>query len=139
MKKFLFACITCMIAGIAFVGCSKDNSSKFDYDLDLLYGTWRMTHIMQSNGDYFDVTTPVGEIAFEPTYATFNPDGTYSGHGEFGNGSGTYSASGKTITTYVDGEEYLKYYVLSLDGSNAELELSMTGSESTLKIKVAKQ
>ena len=139
MKKFIFACIACFIAGIAIVGCSKDNSSKFDYDLDLLYGTWRITHVMQSNGHYLNVTSSLAESVFEPTYATFNPDGTYSGRGEFGNGFGTYTTAGRTITTYVDGEEYLKYDVLSLNGSEAELEVYQTGSEGAIKIKVAKQ
>jgi hypothetical protein len=136
MKKAVFLLL--MIATI-LSGCSKDENTSFDFDINLLYGTWRVTHVMQSNGTYFDVTTNVGESVFEPTYAIFNADGSYSGSGEFGTGSGTYTAIGKTITTFVSGKEYLKYDVVSLTGTTAELIMSETGSTSTLKIKVTKQ
>lgn len=93
----------------------------------------------ESSGTYLDVTTTIAQTVFKPTYATFNADGTYYGSGEFGTGSGTYTAIGKTITTFVSGQEYLKYDVVSLTGTTAELVMSETGSTSTIKIKVAKQ
>jgi heat shock protein HslJ len=109
MKRFLFAIFA--VAAIAFVGCNKDDESseQFDYDKELLYGTW---DIVKFNGANWTLT---------PTSATFNSDGTYIGAGYFGNGSGTYRLSGKRITTYVDGEKYMWYDVVSLDGETAEL------------------
>ena len=76
MKKYLFAVLLC---AMALVGCSKDDEPQvFNYDLEMLYGTWRVTEIEQSDGSFLDVTTSVGEMVFEPTYATFNEYGTYS-------------------------------------------------------------
>ena len=73
------------------------------------------------------------------TSATFNSDGTYSGSGYFGNGSGTYTAKGNTITTFVSGQVYIVYTVLSLNGSTAELKMTMPGSDETLWIKCVKR
>jgi len=135
MKKILF----CLMALVMMAGCSKEDEPTFNYDLDILIGTWRVTHVMQDNGAYLDVTTTIAEMVFEPTYATFNADGTYYGSGEFGTGSGTYKAVGNTIITYVGGEEYLKYDVLSLNVDQCELKMYQTGEESSIKIKCKKQ
>lgn len=137
MNKALL--LLAVILPLLFAGCSKDEDPSFDYDVTLLHGKWRVTHVMQSSGTYLDVTTYVGQLVFKPTYATFNADGSYSGSGEFGTGSGTYTAIGKTITTFVSGKEYLKYDVVSLTGTTAELVMSETGSTSTIKVKVTKQ
>ena len=137
MKKYLFAVLLC---AMALVGCSEDDEHQvFNYDLEMLYGTWRVTEIEQSDGSFFDVTTTVGEMVFEPTYATFNEDGTYSGRGFFGNGSGTYKAVGNTIYTYVDGEEYMRYEVISLAGNKAHLKMKENGSSSSIEIICTKQ
>lgn len=133
MKHFSPIALACMLA---LAGCSKEEGTGFDYDVNLLYGKWRVTHVMQNTGSYLDVTTSVAESVFEPTYATFNSDGTYSGSGEFGNGSGTYKAVGKTIVTYIGGEEYLRYNIVSLSGTKAELEMYENDAPSeTLSIK----
>lgn len=135
MKKILFALI-CAFAVLA-TGCQKENETNFNYDVNILYGTWRVTDVYV-DGDWMDITTPIAELVFKPTYATFNPDMTYSGKGAFGNGEGTYSLSGDTIYTYVDGEEYLTYKIRSLNGSFAELEVLQSG-EAVTAIKVEKQ
>ena len=139
MKKLnLFFILT--VFSLLFVGCSKDDDIKnFEYDLNLLYGKWRITHVEQINGSYLNVTSSVAESVFKPTYSTFYSDGTYSGSGEFGNGSGTFKAESKTIITYVDGQEYLRYDVLMLSESNAELKMYEKGNATSVKIKVAKQ
>lgn len=138
MKKILL--LLAIVLPLVFAGCSKDDKDPaFDYEISLLHGKWRVTHVMQSDGEYLDVTTSLAERVFKPTYATFNADGSYTGTGEFGDGSGTFKAIGKTITTYVNGSEYLKYDVVSLNGTNAELTMRETGQSATLKIKVAKQ
>lgn len=53
----------------------------------------------------------------------------------FGSGSGTYTASGNTVITYIDGEEYLRYEVLSLTENACEVIMSITGASETLRIK----
>ena len=68
---------------------------------------------------------------------TFNKDGSYYGRGALGNGGGTYTVSGKTIKTYIDGELYGTYYVKSLSGKNAELTLTM--GSSSMEIRAVKR
>ena len=130
MKKLLLAIVAIVGMVLAFSGCSKDDES-FDYPLE--------THVEQKDGSMFDVTTSDAETVFKPTYATFNADGTYSGRGFFGNGSGTYKAQGKTISCFIDGTEYLKYDVLSLSGTQCELKMYKSGSSSSIKIRCKKQ
>lgn len=56
----------------------------------------------------------------------------------FGSGSSTYTASGNTVMTYIDGKEYLRYEVLSLTENACEVIMSMTGASETLQIKCVK-
>lgn len=138
MKRTIFILIA-LIAAI-FSGCSKkDDGPKFNYDINTLYGKWRVTEVQQKDGSFFDVTTSIAETVFKPTYATFNENGTYSGSGAFGNGSGTYKAEGNTIYTYVEGVEYLRYEVKSLSGNKCHLVMKEKDSSSTLEIKCTKQ
>ena len=140
MKNLLFTFIALVGLVITLGGCSKDKKKNgFDYPIETLYGTWRVTHVEQKDGTMFDVTTPIAEKVFKPTYATFNADGTYSGRGAFGTGNGTYKAQGKTITCYVDGQEFLKYDVISLSGKECELKVYQTGSTSSIRIRCKKQ
>ena len=130
-----------LLAAIALVvtGCSKEDEAKFDYDMEILYGKWRVTHVEREDGSYLDVTTPIAEDHFEPTYMDFRRDGSYYGSGFFGNGAGTYTAVGKKITTYVDGKLYLRYDVLSLTNTNAEVEMYEEEGGTNIKLKVKKQ
>ena len=143
MKTKLSIWVLAAFCGLAIVSlsCSKDEpqGSKFDYPLEVLHGTWRVTHVEKEDGSMFDVTSPIAEKHFKPTYATFNPDWTYSGRGFFGNGSGTYKAQGKTVICYIDGEEYLKYDILSLSGNQCELKMYQTGSSSSIKLRCKKE
>lgn len=138
MKRILFVTL-CLVMVLS--GCSKDDDQSFDYDIDLLVGKWRVTHIEsdERDGTYLNVIDEPGASLFEPTYATFNSNGTYSGEGFFGNGSGTYSTSGKTIITYIEGSEYLRYDVLTLSGTNAELKMYESKGSNSIKIKCKKQ
>ena len=123
-----------MILSFGFVSCSSDDDDDdFNFSKESLYGTWRMSEVkMSENGTYID-------WPMRATSATFNSDGTYSGSGYFGNGSGTYTAKGNTITTYVSGQVYIVYTVLSLNGSTAELKMTMPGSDETLWVKCVKR
>lgn len=141
MKKFLII-LSAIIGLTTFqTSCKKDNSDpqRFEYSLETLHGTWRITHIETKEGAMFDITTSIAEMSIEPTYATFNSDGTYSGRGYFGNGKGTYRAVGKTITCYIDGTEFMKYDVLSLNGNTCELRMHKSGSALTLRVRCQKQ
>ena len=114
----------------SLISCSdddKDEPTKSD-----IVGTWKLSQVSTDGGNNY-VAWP-----FETTTATFNSNGTYSGRGYFGTGTGTWKQSGKTITTYVDGEEYLKYEVLELSASTCTLKMGVTGS-SYLHIKCIKQ
>ena len=118
---------------VGFVSCSSDDDDDFNYPMETLYGTWRMSEVKTSeNGSY--ISWPM-----TPTSATFSSNGTYSGSGYFGNGTGTYVAKGNTITTYVEGEVYLVYTVLSLTGTTAELKMTMPGSDESLWVKCVKR
>ena len=60
----------------------------------------------------------------------------YYGEGFFGTGYGTYKAVGKDITTYIDGEKYLTYYVKSLSNDNAEITMyDNNGDSMDLRVK----
>lgn len=85
MKRFLLLFVA--IAAVAFTGCSKDDNS-FKYG-DAIYGTWDITHIKQEDGAWLDITPAI--FSKFHVSATFNSDGTYSGKGYFGNGSGSPS------------------------------------------------
>lgn len=136
MKKFLTLIVATATLCLSFSSCQKEDAWKFDYSKDTLCsGTWHGTAVY-SGGSWIDITSSYYS-KFQFTIK-FNTDGTYYGTGYFGNGSGTYTASGNTINTYVDGELYYYYVVKSMSGNNAEL--TMTSSKgSSIDIRVQKK
>ncbi len=105
--------------------CSKDNVNEnggvsvntvngFNYPIAQLYGTWDCTHILNNN-EWQEVSNMFS--------ATFYDDGSYYGRGVLGDGAGTYVAQGNTITTYIEGREFYKYYVIKFSGTTAELKM----------------
>ena len=139
MKKILFVLF---ILPILIAGCSSDDDddSKFDFDKNHIYGEWRVTHIKRSTDDaYIDITTPIAEKNFVPTYILFKSDGSYSVIGFFGFGSGKFEASGNKIITYREGEEFIRFELLSLTEKNAEAIMSELYSSSPTMIKVRKK
>lgn len=137
MKKFLSMTLLLTAMFLTFSACSSDDDDvKFDYPMETLYGTWKGTGI-KVDGSWIDVTSWLySKFAFS---ITFHSDGTYSGKGYFGNGSGTYKAEGNMIYTYVNGKEYNIYKVKSLTGNKAELSMGVTGSDEWIEIKVEKE
>ncbi len=132
MKTKLIA-ITLLFTIALCSSCSKEKSA-FDYPMTTLYGTWKAVSI-QSDGKWYDVTKyPYTKFGMS---ITFYKDGTFYGSGYFGNGSGTYKAKGKTITTYIDGKEYFVYTVNSL--SNDMADLNMSDGKGLIRIKAEKQ
>lgn len=128
------ATLMAAVFSISITSCSKDDDDNdFNYPKESLYGTWKISQVkMSESGSY--TNWPMKE-----TIAKFNADGSYSGSGYFGDGSGTYTAKGNTITTYVNGKVYIVYTVLSLSGSTAELKMTMSGSDEALWIKCVKK
>lgn len=119
-----------LLATFAFVlpACSDDKDEPDNIKSEMI-GTWDATAVKFETGDWIDISN-------RPSLAlsiTFNKDGSYYGRGALGNGAGTYTVSGKTIKTYVDGELYGTYYVKSLSGNNAELSLTMGDSSMDIK------
>lgn len=91
---------------------------------------------IQSNGEWIDITQPPHtNLAFS---VVFYENGTYSGSGYFGNGSGTYKAEGDMIYTYIDGEELYRYKVHSISNGIAEVSMGVAGDNITLEIKLQK-
>lgn len=136
MKKMFFLALVALLS----VACSKsDDNPTTNFPLENLYGTWRITEVEQSDGTMFNVTSDLAEAYFEPTYATFNKDNTFSGRGYFGSGSGTYKAEGSFITCYVEGVEFLKYEIEGFSNTECVLKIHKKGSSKTIKVKCTKQ
>ena len=127
MKKHLFLLLTLVVATVAFVSCSNDDDDN-QYNSDIV-GTWKITEVKTSqSGSY--IAWP-----FKTTYASFKSDGTYYGSGYFGNGSGTWSIKGNTVNTYVGGELYASYEIISVTSTTSELKMSMDGESIWIKCK----
>ena len=132
MKKVFSLMLLLATLMVSFTACSDDEDEPDDINSQII-GTWDATSVKLSDTDWVDITS-------RPSLAlsiTFNSDGSYYGRGALGNGSGTYTVSGKTIKTYIDGELYGTYYVKSLSGKNAELSLTM--GSSSMEIRAVKR
>lgn len=115
MKKELLAIVLLLFCFLFVTSCSKDDegvSGDFDYPKDELYGTWIATSIIEKGRLIIVEDYPQYKMSI-----TFNKNGTFSGSGYLGNGSGTYKVNGKKIITYVDGEVYIVYNVESLSSN----------------------
>ena len=130
MKKLTIMMLLAAFFTLCVTSCSKDDDDSFAYPMEQLYGKWKAVEI-KVDGRWYDVTKyPYTRFGMD---ITFYENGKFYGSGYLGNGSGTYTVSGKTITTYVSGKEYAVYTVNSLNGNEADLTLRM-GSE-TLQMK----
>ena len=133
MKKFFSMMFLLAMLYFCMTSCSKDdvNLGSFDYPTDELFGTW--------NASVIHVKGSLRWIVVEnyPRYKmsiTFNSDGTFSGEGYFGNGSGTYRLYGKTITTYIDGKVYITYTVNELSSGVADITLTKGGESMDITV-----
>jgi hypothetical protein len=130
LKNFFFVMLM-IVSSISFVSCSDndDDEPQSPYASTII-GTWKITHYgSQSNWLTWPKST---------TTATFNSDGTYSGRGYFGTGTGTYTLKNSHITCYVDGEVYAQYDIISVENGIAVLDMyagSDTSSKITIKCK----
>lgn len=134
MKKYFSIMAVFVTALLSFASCSSDDDEEqsFNYPMESLYGTWEGTEIKTD-----DVTIDLTNwLWYEYDFSiTFNSDGTYRGKGYFGNGTGTYKAQGDMIYTYVSGEEYARYKVLSFSNNTATLIMYKDNESVQLKVK----
>ncbi len=122
--------IICVLT-IGFSSCSKDNEYTPSGEIATnIVGTWEIEQYNTGEGYH--------NWLLKTTKATFNKNGTYSGSGYFGNGTGTYKIKGSTITCYVEGEKFLIYKVISLEGAKATLSVTDAEDTDTLLIKCTK-
>ena len=134
MKKLSIMMLLAAFFTLCCTSSYKYDDDSFAYPMEQLYGKWKAVEI-KVDGKWYDVTKyPYTRFGMD---ITFYENGKFYGSGYLGNGSGTYTVSGKTITTYVSGKEYAVYTVNSLNGNEADLTLRM-GSE-TLQMKAKKQ
>lgn len=129
MKRLLYIFSAIILLSLTFSSCSKDD---FDYPMETLYGTWDATD-MKIDGDWIDVTEwPYSKLGAS---ITFYSDGSYYGKGALGTGKGTYEAKGNQIFTYVAGEIYLTYTIISLNNYTAHFKISDKSGEVEMKAK----
>lgn len=133
MKK-IFSFVLLIATIVAILPSCSDDKDEPDNIKSQIVGTWDATAVrFDGDSNWTDITgLPSMSLSI-----TFDKDGSYYGRGALGNGSGTYTVSGKTIKTYVDGELYGTYYVKSLTNSSAELTLTM--GKSSMDIRAVKR
>lgn len=137
MKKHLVMMLTLLTMCFAYSSCSSDDDDeKFNYPMETLYGTWDLTDVQLSTGEWIDLTNWL--YSQYRASITFKSDGSYIGNGSFGNGTGRYKAVGNTIITYVDGKEYLRYVVKSVNGNKMEGTI-FDSSSSSMPFKATKR
>lgn len=133
MRKVISMMSLLVMFNLCLSSCSKDDVDlgSFDYPTDELFGTWDAS-IIHVKGSLRWIA--VSEYPRYSMSITFNRDGTFSGEGYLGNGSGTYKLHGKTITTYIDGKVYATYTINDLSSSIADITLAMGGESIDLKV-----
>ncbi len=127
---YLFAMIIALNAQSC--GSDNDNNEPDQPTKNDIVGTWKLYAISTDDGASFS------NWPFETTSATFKGDGSYSGKGYFGNGSGTWKQNGKTVITYVKGEEFYRYAINSLTSSTCTLTMSQESSKASILVKCVK-
>lgn len=110
----------------------EDKPTETLFQREDLYGTWKITKAK------FALDANMTEWEYEETYATFKENGLYEGEGHWGDGEGTYSISGNTITTLISNTPYITYEVISLTRSEAEIKATIVASSQNIWIQCEK-
>ena len=133
--KLIGMALIAVLMCVNFVACSSSDDEEV---LELtgpyatkIIGTWEVTHY--GDGKVWIPWTN------KTTTATFNSDGTYSGRGYFGTGKGTFKLSNSHITCYIEGEVFIQYDILSVEGDIAVLTMYPESSSEKLTIKCEKK
>lgn len=119
--------LLCVVT-IGLVSCEKDDEV---FSENQIVGTWATTQGFVG-GEWLDIPT------YSDMYATmtFYEDGDYYGDSElFGSGWGTYTLSGKTLKTYLNGELFYVYTIKSLTDTFAEVTMAYRNSNIGLRLK----
>ena len=128
MKKYLSLLLTCLVFSLSLVSCSDDDDDKNPY-YDKIVGTWQIVQEKtKQSGNYMN-------WPFSPTYATFKANGEYSGRGYFGTGSGSWSIKGNRVSTYIEGQLYATYDIISTTSTTSELKMSIGDEALWIKCK----
>ena len=134
MKK-VFSVMLLLATMLTFTACSSNDEPENSISKDQLIGLWDATAVQFNNdGNWVDITNRP-DLALS---ISFYEDGTYYGEGALGDGEGTYTLSGNTIKTYIDGELYGTYVVKSLVGDQAEPTLTMDDETMGIRAKKSK-
>ncbi|MBQ7664943.1 MAG: lipocalin family protein [Bacteroidaceae bacterium] len=139
MKKYfslLAVLLLTTISCFTFTSCGDDDDTDngFNYPIETIYGTWEAQEI-EVDGKWYNITVfPYTRFAMS---ITFYSNGRFYGTGYFGTGSGTYKAVDNKIVTYLEGEEYMVYTIISLSENFAELTMSDGGD--TMRIRAKKK
>lgn len=129
MKKLFSIALLLATLLIAIPACSGDKDEPDGGIKKDMIGTWDATAVKFSDSEWLDITNyPSMALSI-----TFKSDDTFYGRGALGNGGGTYTVSGKTIKTYVDGELYATYLVKKVSGNYSELTITMGNSSMDIK------
>lgn len=123
MKKFIFTCIACMIAGLAFVGCSEDDdfvpnySERQEKAFALFNGTWADIQFSNLSGGQLGSLLPDPDLIVFGTHfdkeIEITRDDYMNGqeHLYYAQGECTYKAFDIVDEVYEDIECY--YYINS--------------------------
>lgn len=126
-KAFLLMLFTALFTGLS---CTKDNVDNNPIEEQII-GTWDATYVYLEDHWLEVSNSPKLKIT-----ATFRSDGSYYGKSEIlGTGNGKYKVEGNTIKTYIDGELYLTYNVISIESDIAEITISDGGESLRFRFK----
>lgn len=132
--KRLFLILSCVSLLIScdvniYTGDNEDDVPTIDgkpaepiFERADLYGKWKITKAK------FAEDATMTEWEYEATYATFKENGLYESEGYWGDGEGTYSVVGNTITAFVANSPYITYDVISLTGTKAEIKATIVST-----------
>lgn len=98
------------------------STKTFSYNIDMLYGKWRVTSMEGVYDNPINLTDPVIEKIYAPTYLTFGEKGAYIAKGFLGEGSGRYVTEEKFIYTLV-GDKNIILEMTALEKGIAGVEL----------------
>jgi len=115
------------VATVLLSSCGKDDKKENESPYkSAIVGKWELTH--------FD-GVDIGDIFDEKTTITFGADGSYSGAGAFGDGSGYYTLSDNNIKTFINNELFITYDIISLKDNVVEATMKDDSGTATIKAK----
>lgn len=116
-----------IVANTVFMSCSKsEKESENPYKSEII-GVWELTHFNGSS------VNSLPSIFYKQTTITFGHNGIYSGKGIFGDGDGKYVLTDNIVKTYIDGDLYHTYEIISLNNNQIEAKMTDESGVATIK------